>query len=122
MGISGSLAIVHARPMMKALAHLGYPAYFSNLLGIGKLAGIVVLLAPRWPRLKEWAYVGCAIVVLSAAYSHYNAGDGWMALDPLATFAALVVSYQTRPSDRRFPFGAAQMGRGVRPGIVPTAR
>jgi hypothetical protein len=101
MSISGALAITHAPPMMKALAHLGYPPYFSDLLGVGKLVGVCVLLAPGLARLKEWAYVGFGITVLSACYSHFQSGDGLMALEPLATFAALVVSYLTRPASRR---------------------
>jgi hypothetical protein len=100
MGISGGLAITHAAPMMKALTHLGYPPYFANLLGIGKIAGVFVLLAPGMPRLKEWAYVGCSITILSATYSHYSSGDGLLALEPLVTFGALVVSYMYRPATR----------------------
>ena len=103
MGVSGSLAITHAGPMMKALSHLGYPRYFSNLLGVGKLAGMFVLLAPGMPRLKEWAYVGCGITILSASYSHYSSGDGLLALEPLVTFVALVISYIYRPATRRLP-------------------
>jgi uncharacterized membrane protein YphA (DoxX/SURF4 family) len=102
MSISGILAVTHAPAMMKALAHLGYPVYFSDLLGIAKLAGTAVLLLPVLPRLKEWAYVGFAITVLCAVYSHLFSGDGAMALEPLVTFAALVVSYFTRPAARRF--------------------
>jgi hypothetical protein len=102
MGVSGMLSVTHAPAMMKGLAHLGYPPYFINLLGVAKLSAVCVLLAPGWPKLKEWAYVGCAITVLSATYSHLLSGDGWRALDPLATFAALVASYSTRPDDRRF--------------------
>jgi hypothetical protein len=101
MGVSGTLAITHAGLMMKALSHLGYPRYFSNLLGVGKLAGVFVLLAPGMPRLKEWAYVGCGITILSASYSHYSSGDGLLALEPLVTFAALVISYISRPATRR---------------------
>ena len=101
MAISGGLAISHAAPFMRALAHLGYPRYFSNLLGLGKIVGVVVLLAPRLPRWKEWAYVAFGITVLSAIYSHLSSGDGWMALDPLVTFIALGFSYQLRPADRR---------------------
>jgi len=101
MGISGSLALLHGAPFMKALLHLGYPSYFSNLLGIGKLVGIVVLLSPGLPRLKEWAYVAFGITVLSACYSHYSSGDGWMALEPLLTFVALGFSYALRPASRR---------------------
>jgi len=97
MAASGALAISHAPSYMKALAHLGYPTYFSNLLGLGKLAGVCVLLLPGLPKLKEWAYVAFGITVLSASYSHFSSGDGLWALDPLVTFAALAVSYLTRP-------------------------
>jgi hypothetical protein len=102
MTISGVLAITHAPAMMKALAHLGYPLYFSDLLGVGKLVGVCVLLVPGIAKLKEWAYVAFAITILSASYSHLLSGDGLLALEPLITFAALVVSYWTRPASRRF--------------------
>jgi hypothetical protein len=108
MGVSGGLAISHAAPFMKALAHLGYPRYFSNILGIGKIAGVIVLLAPGMPRLKEWAYVGCAITILSACYSHYSSGDGLLALEPLVTFGALLASYAYRPANRRLRITEAQ--------------
>ncbi len=101
MAISGVLAIIHAPSMMKALAHLGYPVYFSDLLGVAKLLGVCVLLVPGWPRLKEWAYAGFGITVLSATYSHLLSGGGIMALEPLLTFAALAASYMTRSPDRR---------------------
>jgi hypothetical protein len=102
MTMSGVLAITHAPRMMSALAHLGYPAYFANLLGAAKLLGVCVVLVPGWARLKEWAYVGFGITILSACYSHLLSGDGLLALEPLLTFAALVTSYLTRPADRRF--------------------
>jgi hypothetical protein len=108
MTISGTLALIHAPAMMKALAHLGYPPYFSYLLGVGKLTGVCVLLAPGKAKLKEWAYTGFGITVLSASYSHFSSGDGLMALEPLVTFAALVVSYVTRPASRRFRLPALE--------------
>jgi hypothetical protein len=103
LGISGGMALVHAAPLMKALAHLGYPEYFSNILGVGKLIGLLVFLAPRMPRLKEWAYAGFSITILSACYSHFSSGDILLTLEPLVTFAALVISYVTRPDDRKIP-------------------
>ncbi len=102
MTTSGVLALTHAPVMIKALAHLGYPVYFANLLGVAKLSGVCVLLVPGWPRLNEWAYVGFGITILSACYSHLLSGDGLLALEPLVTFAALVTSYLTRPGDSRF--------------------
>lgn len=112
MTASGLLAAVHAPVMMNGLAHLGYPAYFSNLLGPAKLTGVAVLLAPGMVRLKEWVYVGFGIIVVSACYSHLASGDGLKALDPLVTLIALVVSYWTAPANRRFfPAVAASLNR-----------
>ncbi|HEY6375258.1 MAG TPA: DoxX family protein [Edaphobacter sp.] len=102
MTISGVLAVAHAPSMMRALAHLGYPVYFSNLLGVAKILGTCVILVPGLARLKEWAYVGFGITIISASYSHLFSGDGFLALEPLVTFAALVISYLTRPAGRRF--------------------
>jgi hypothetical protein len=59
---------------------------------------------PGFARIKEWAYAGFAIVIVSASYSHLKSGDGLKALEPLATLAALAVSYWTRPVDRRVFF------------------
>lgn len=108
LGISGGMAIAHLPPMMKALAHLGYPPYFTNILGVGKIVGLIVFLAPGLPRLKEWAYAGFTITILSACYSHFSSGDGWLALEPLATFMFLMLSYATRPPNRCLPSAAAQ--------------
>ncbi len=103
LGISGALAALHAPPMMKALNHLGYPTYFVNILALGKIAGLAVLLSPRMPRLKEWAYAGFTITILSACYSHFSSGDGWLAAEPLLTIVALMLSYAYRPVSRRLP-------------------
>ena len=101
LGISGAMSITHAASLMNALKHLGYPEYFANILGIGKIIGLLVFLAPGMPRFKEWAYAGFSITILSACYSHLSSGDGLLALEPLLTFAALVVSYFTRPDERK---------------------
>jgi hypothetical protein len=103
LGISGGMSMVHAAPLMKALARLGYPPYFANILGVGKATGLVVFLSPGLARLKEWAYAGFSITILAACYSHFSAGDRLLALDPLAIFAALVISYFTRPAARKLP-------------------
>src|SRR4051794_28249995 len=72
MTASGTLAVMHVPQFMKALEYLGYPPYFANLLGIGKLTGVAVLLTPGLPRLKEWAYAAFGITILSACYSHLS--------------------------------------------------
>src|ERR1700753_2884491 len=58
-------------------ARLGFPAYFRVELGWAKLAGVVALLLPMVPaRIKEWAYAGFAIVLVSALIAHFALGEG----------------------------------------------
>jgi hypothetical protein len=66
LGASGMLSAMHAAPMVTGLHHLGYPSYFVNILAVGKIVGVVILLGPKMPRLKEWAYSGFTITILSA--------------------------------------------------------
>jgi hypothetical protein len=56
--------------------HLGFPAYFRVELSWAKLFGVVLLLAPAPPRLKEWTYAGFAITLASALIAHLAVGDG----------------------------------------------
>jgi hypothetical protein len=56
--------------------HLGFPPYFRVELSLAKLIGVVLLLAPVPPRLKEWAYAGFAINLVSALVAHFSVGDG----------------------------------------------
>ena len=48
---------------------LGLPNYLTRFLGIAKLLGVVALLIPGFPRIKEWAYAGFAFDLLGATYS-----------------------------------------------------
>lgn len=59
-----------------AFTHLGFPDYFRVELSWAKFLGVVLLLAPVPPRLKEWAYAGFAIDVGSALIAHFAVGDG----------------------------------------------
>ena len=56
--------------------HLGFPAYFRVELSWAKLLGVVLLLAPAPPRLKEWVYAAFAINLASAIIAHLSVGDG----------------------------------------------
>src|SRR5687768_2452167 len=60
----------------EAFNHLGFPAYFRVELSLAKLLGVLLLLAPVPPRLKEWAYAGFAFNLASALIAHLSVGDG----------------------------------------------
>ena len=60
----------------EAFKHLGFPAYFRVELSCAKILGVLLLLAPVPARLKEWAYAGFAINLVSALIAHLSVGDG----------------------------------------------
>ena len=60
----------------EAFRHLGFPDYFRVQLSWFKFIGVLVLLAPVPARVKEWAYAGFAITLVSALIAHVAVGDG----------------------------------------------
>ena len=60
----------------EAFTRLGFPGYFRVELSWAKFLGLAVLLAPVPARLKEWAYAGFAITLVSALIAHFSVGDG----------------------------------------------
>ena len=55
--------------------HLGYPTYLLPFIGIAKILAVITVLAPGFPRLKEWAYAGLVFDLIGALYSHISVGD-----------------------------------------------
>jgi len=54
---------------VKIFTALGYPIYLIRFLGIAKLLGVIAILLPGFPKLKEWAYAGFFFDLLGATYS-----------------------------------------------------
>lgn len=100
----GNLA--HAPHVADDMAHLGYPVYFSTILGAWKVLGAVTLLLPGLRTLKEWAYAGMIFDLTGAAISRGVSGDGALSmLIPLAIAAAVMASWWFRPASRRLAPG-----------------
>jgi hypothetical protein len=80
---------------------LGYPAYFLTILGVWKVLSAPALLAPRLPRLKEWAYAGIFFDLTGAAASHAFSGEspGKIAA-PLVLLLIAAASWALRPPSR----------------------
>ena len=86
------------------ITHLGYPVYLLTLLGIWKILGVIAVLIPKFPLLKEWAYAGFFFVMTGAIFSHIEMGDSVYELLPALLLLILtVVSWYFRPADRKIP-------------------
>ncbi|MNH97286.1 hypothetical protein D3C81_1789460 [compost metagenome] len=72
---------------------LGYPAYFLTLLGVAKIIGILVLVIPKYFRLKEWAYAGFTIDCISAFWSEMAVGNPKGSIKSIVVFLFVMLSY-----------------------------
>jgi hypothetical protein len=73
----GSFVDLSQAPDALALIkHLGYPAYFVPFIGLVRLLGVVAVLIPGFPKVKEWAYAGLVYDTAGAIFSHISTGDG----------------------------------------------
>lgn len=87
--------LVEAPKMVETMTtHLGYPLYFTKILAVAKIAGVMALVAPFNRRIKEWAYAGFTFDLLGASASHLLSRDGLLVASvPLAFLGVLAVSY-----------------------------
>lgn len=102
--VPGVANLIHAPHIAQDMARLGYPAYFMTILGTWKILGALVVLAPRLPRLKEWAYAGMIFDLTGAACSRAAMRDGWlMVMVPLVIAGLVLASWRLRPPGRMLP-------------------
>ena len=51
------------------ITELGYPEYFVQFIGIAKVLGVIAILVPGFPIIKEWAYAGLFFDLFGAGFS-----------------------------------------------------
>jgi uncharacterized membrane protein YphA (DoxX/SURF4 family) len=94
----GAFDLSHAAQADAGITHLGYPIYLGTLLGIWKLLGAAAIVAPRLPRLKEWAYAGMFFDLTGAAFSHASSGDpAAKVITPIVILGLVMASWALRP-------------------------
>ncbi len=99
---SGIVQLLKVKEEADMMAHLGYPLYFLTILGVWKILGITIVLIPKFPLLKEWAYAGFFFAMSGAVFSHLAGGDDAKAFfGPLLLLILTVVSWYFRPANRR---------------------
>lgn len=91
--IYSSYSDLYSVMVKEEFVHLGFPGYFRIELGVMKIIGIVLLLAPLPKFTKEWAYAGFAITFVSAFIAHTASGDPISArIAPLMILVFLLIS------------------------------
>ncbi len=102
MTSTGIVQTIQLKEEMEVMNHLGYPAYFVSLIGVWKLFGVLAILVPKFPLIKEWAYAGFFFTMFGALVSHLACADGLKELfGPTLLLVLTCISWYTRPDSRR---------------------
>jgi len=94
MGVGAVPNLLSSSDSVTLFAHLGYPLYLLPFLGIAKILGVIAIVVPGFPRIKEWAYAGLIFDLTGAVYSIIAVGDadGGLAVF-LIGYIAIIGSY-----------------------------
>jgi len=99
---TGTVQLFRLKADVDQLTRLGYPVYLLTILGVWKILGVVAVLTPKFPRLKEWAYAGFFFAMSGAVISHVVSGNSAKEIFPALLLLILtMVSWYFRPANRK---------------------
>jgi uncharacterized membrane protein YphA (DoxX/SURF4 family) len=103
--LSGIGQLMRLGGNVELVTNIGFPLYITTILGTWKILGVIAILVPRFPRLKEWAHAGLFFLMTGAALSHAFADDfgdyGFHVILPLFYAALNIASWVLRPKSRK---------------------
>lgn len=99
---TGIVQLIPLEEEKTMMIHLGYPLYFLTILGVWKILGVLAILIPKYPLLKEWAYAGFFFAMSGALFSHFASGDGAKEyFGPSLLIVLTILSWYFRPAERK---------------------
>ncbi|NSL87657.1 DoxX family protein [Chitinophaga solisilvae] len=99
---TGIVQLIRSKDEVESITRLGYPLYILTILSVWKFLGVITVLMPRVPLLKEWAYAGFFFAMTGAGISHLAAGEPVSTIFPsLLLLVLTIVSWYFRPAERR---------------------
>lgn len=99
---TGIVQLIHMEEEVQKMDSLGYQPYFLTIIGAWKILGVIAVLIPKFPLVKEWAYAGFFFLMSGAIFTHIAVGDELIEyFGPTLLLILTVVSWNFRPADRR---------------------
>jgi hypothetical protein len=103
MTSTAAVQIAKTKDEVDLMDRIGFPVYFLTIVGVWKLLGVVAVLVPKFPLVKEWAYAGFFFTMTGAIFCHLAVADKGAAdyFGPGLLIVLTVVSWYFRPAERR---------------------
>ena len=99
---TGIVQLIQMEEEVQKMNTLGYPSYFLTIIGVWKILGVIAVLVPKFPLVKEWAYAGFFFLMSGAIFTHLAVGDEAVEyFGPALLLVLTVVSWYFRPADRK---------------------
>jgi len=99
---TGFVQLIKQKEEVAMMTRLGYPSYFLTIIAIWKFLGVIAVLIPKYPLLKEWAYAGFFFAMTGAIFSHLACGDSNKEFfGPTLLLFLTIISWYFRPADRK---------------------
>lgn len=102
MVATGIVQLMHNKEEAAMFDRIGYPMYLLTIIGVWKILGVIAVLVPKFPLVKEWAYAGFFFVMTGAVISHLAVADESKELfGPILLIVLTIISWYFRPADRK---------------------
>jgi len=102
MTATGIVQLIRNKDEVALMNHIGFPAYLLTWIAVWKFLGVIAVLTPKLPLVKEWAYAGFFFCMAGAIYSHIVVDDGFKEIfGPMLLLVLTVTSWCFRPADRK---------------------
>ncbi|HYH55238.1 MAG TPA: DoxX family protein [Anseongella sp.] len=98
---SAIVQLIKVEEEVDFILRLGYPVYFLTIIGCWKILGVVAVLIPKFPLLKEWTYAGFLFITSGAAFSHIASGTMSEIFPSLLLLTLTALSWYFRPAERK---------------------
>jgi hypothetical protein len=99
---TGAVQLLRINEEVEKMTQLGFPVYILTILGVWKMLGVIAVLIPKTPLLKEWAYAGFFFAMSGAVFSHFATGDPAKEFfGPVLLIVLTIISWYFRPAERR---------------------
>ena len=99
---TGIVQLLKIKEEADMFTRLGYPTYLLTIIGVWKILGVVAVVIPKFPLLKEWAYGGFFFIMTGAIFSHLACGDEAKEFfGPILLLTLTFISWFFRPAERK---------------------
>ncbi len=99
---TGIVQLLQLEEQVQKMSALGYPSYFYTIIGIWKILGVIAILLPKLPLVKEWAYAGFFFLMSGAIFTHLAVADEASEyFGPALLLVLTILSWHFRPANRK---------------------